>query len=425
MSVVLARTGVSQKKIASLNFAKTAAQRPLAQRVCPCAMAALGAVLCTTSAHASVAATIGLDAERPSRLPAAPSAWVPCTRVHSSMAWPRTLRPLRPALRPSLRPAEPGARLAPASGAHQLSSTGGGADSTSRARRPAEAGAARKEPGLVNKAVYQDALKCVRLAWHRRHRRVLDEGFSDTERYLMEQGIAFERDFLSLNYTRGSTVVSVDLQRAARETKALMAKIEAEEEAASPADASPSRGDGDGAGHHFFRSGEAAPEAGQGPGRRGPSAIFQATFVSGGVVAKADVIEYMGGGEWDVAHILKSLPYNISMHSKYYRALTLRIFAGGSQVLRRTARRRLPPRPILHCVRGHTRRSLLPCTCQSKTSSTCPFFFGPFLPVFCWWPHAQLSSPPLSFFFFTVLMTSRADLFCLVGFFFAFSSLSL
>jgi hypothetical protein len=159
----------------------------------------------------------------------------------------------------------------------------------------------------VNKAVYQDALKCVRLAWHRRHRRVPEAGFSDTERYLMEQGIAFERDFLSLNYTRGDTVVSVDLQRAARETEVLMAKIEAEEEAASPADASPSRGDGDGAGHHFFRSGEAAPEAGHGPG---PRAIFQATFVSGGVVAKADVIEYMGGGEWDVAHILKSLPYN-------------------------------------------------------------------------------------------------------------------
>jgi hypothetical protein len=291
------------------------AQRPLGQtRVCSCALAALGAVLCTASAHASVAATTGLvGAQRPSRVMAAPCAWL----VHSSTAWPRALQPLRPALRPArpARPAEPGAMRAPAAGARQLSSMGGGADSTSRARLPAqEVGAARKEPGLVNKAVYQDALKCVRLAWHRRHRRVPEAGFSDTERYLMEQGIAFERDFLSLNYTCGDTVVSVDLQRAARETEALMAKIEAEEEAASPADASPNRGDGDSAGHHFFESGEAAPEAGPGP--RGPRAIFQATFVSGGVVAKADVIEYVGGGEWDVAHILKSLLCNDFMYSK-------------------------------------------------------------------------------------------------------------
>ena len=408
-------------------FFTMAAQRALAHatRVCSCTIAALGAVLCTASAHASVAATTGLGAERRSRLPAAPCAWVPCARVLSSTAWQRALQPLRPAMRPSLRSAEPGARLAPASGARKLSSTGGGAESTSRARRPVQEAGARKEPGLVNKAVYQDALKCVRLAWHRRHRRVPEAGFSDTERYLMEQGIAFERDFLSVNYTRGDTVVSVDLQRAARETEVLMAKIEAEEEAASPADASPSRGDGDGAGHHFFRSGEAAPEAGQGPGRWGPRAIFQATFVSGGVVAKADVIEYMGGGEWDVAHILKSLPYNDFMYSKSNRALTLRIFAGGSQVLRRTARRRLPPRPVLHCVRGHTRRSLLPFMSQSEASSTCPFLKPP-KSCFCWWPYAQLSFPPSFLSFpFTVLVTSRADLFCLVGFFCLFFSLSL
>jgi len=36
--------------------------------------------------------------------------------------------------------------------------------------------------GLVNKEVYQDALQCEHLAWHRRHRLLPPEQFSDTER---------------------------------------------------------------------------------------------------------------------------------------------------------------------------------------------------------------------------------------------------
>ena len=41
-----------------------------------------------------------------------------------------------------------------------------------------EAQAPGKGLGLVNKGVYQDALQCLRLAWHRRHRLLPDEEFS-------------------------------------------------------------------------------------------------------------------------------------------------------------------------------------------------------------------------------------------------------
>ena len=64
--------------------------------------------------------------------------------------------------------------------------------STSSSKETAEAnrkqnqekasGQGSKVLGLVNKEVYQDALQCEHLAWHRRHRLLPPEQFSDTER---------------------------------------------------------------------------------------------------------------------------------------------------------------------------------------------------------------------------------------------------
>jgi len=66
--------------------------------------------------------------------------------------------------------------------------------STSSSKETAEAnrkqnqekvsGQGSKGLGLVNKEVYQDALQCAHLAWHRRHRLLPPEQFSDTERSL-------------------------------------------------------------------------------------------------------------------------------------------------------------------------------------------------------------------------------------------------
>ena len=158
----------------------------------------------------------------------------------------------------------------------------------------------------------------------------------------MEQGIAFEEDYIALNYTRGIAVKSSKLGRAAAETAAHIAEIEAEghlpgAQPPAPADntnpasddASASHGGGV---HHFFggnrtnhviggvgthaevaeghSGGDAngAERAEREPAQRKPlareaPAIFQATFMEGGAVAKADVIEYVGGGEWDIVEV--------------------------------------------------------------------------------------------------------------------------
>jgi hypothetical protein len=143
----------------------------------------------------------------------------------------------------------------------------------------------------------------------------------------MEQGIAFEHDYLALNYTRGVSVSSVQLARAAAETASHIAAIEADEPLPSaqgpePGAAAPVAPHGTAAArqqrsaHHFFGADEGEDAAGAtSPGGGQESlpppggerrAIFQATFVDGGAVAKADVIEYVGGGEWDVVEVKSS-----------------------------------------------------------------------------------------------------------------------
>jgi hypothetical protein len=176
--------------------------------------------------------------------------------------------------------------------------------------------------GLVTKQIYQEALQCARLAWHRRHRLVPDEVFSDTERYLMEQGIAFEDDYLAQNYTSGTRVDSINLKRAAADTVALMSEIHAaghqdrSRGASTVPSPPPEDSSNDGPAHHFFVRPDGLAEGTKTPGDRTrvppPSAerghavpaIFQATFLSPGEgVAKADVLEYVGGGEWDVVEV--------------------------------------------------------------------------------------------------------------------------
>ena len=153
----------------------------------------------------------------------------------------------------------------------------------------------------------------------------------------MEQGIAFEEDYIALNYTRGIAVKSSKLGRAAAETAAHIAEIEAEgqlpgaqppapDDTTNPASDGASASHGGGA-HHFFSGNRAshvtggvgthaevaeghsggdangAERAEREPAQREPPAIFQATFMEGGAVAKADVIEYVGGGEWDIVEV--------------------------------------------------------------------------------------------------------------------------
>lgn len=199
--------------------------------------------------------------------------------------------------------------------ARTLSSGGESARKLRSAERAHQDQGSSQVRGLVNKEVYQDALQCTRLAWHRRHRLLPAHEISDTGKYLMEQGIAFEQEYLALNHTHGAIVKSVDLQSAAAETAALMADIQAEQDlregegaAAEAAGAKEVGGEG--------KSGTAAPaHVTQFPslsatsklsvdkGVEGMRAIFQATFVDEGVVAKADAIEYVGGGQWDIVEV--------------------------------------------------------------------------------------------------------------------------
>lgn len=146
----------------------------------------------------------------------------------------------------------------------------------------------------------------------------------------MEQGIAFEQDYLALNYTRGITVSNSKLDRAAAQTASHIADIEAQAHqpgahapklAATAALASDAfLASQEGGVHHFFGgngamdiepatvvegydAAAANDRDSMQPVATETPAIFQATFMDGGAVAKADVIEYVGGGQWDIVEV--------------------------------------------------------------------------------------------------------------------------
>ncbi|KAJ1483086.1 hypothetical protein T484DRAFT_1801644 [Baffinella frigidus] len=126
----------------------------------------------------------------------------------------------------------------------------------------------------LNKAAYQEAATCLRLGWFRRRRLVPEEKLGDTEMFLIEQGKAFEADFISSSYRSGVEIPPWSSEKAAAETKKQMQRIEAEHE-----------------GGGGWEDGEEQP------------ALFQAVFLADGVVARADVVEYAGDGQWDIVEV--------------------------------------------------------------------------------------------------------------------------
>ena len=226
-------------------------------------------------------------AERPQRPCAGPSvaAWAAWTAARPGSRTPAPTAPVQPELARSCSCSSAWhrrhrdlitTRQSPARGACMLRDSLNGKDVSTCASTPQPGLAAESEPahaGLVTKEIYQDALQCTRLAWFRRHRLLPPDKFSDTELYLMEQGIAFEHDYVSTMYSGGSAIGGMDMQLAAAQTLARMAHAEEQDDL--------------------------------------DAVVFQATFLTDaaaqaagkGGVAKADVLEYAGGGEWDVVEV--------------------------------------------------------------------------------------------------------------------------
>eukprot|EP00961_Rhodomonas_salina_P046208 619978-Rhodomonas_salina.2 len=136
---------------------------------------------------------------------------------------------------------------------------------------------------LLNKFIYQESLQCPKLGWHRR-RNLVQEEPTEAEMLLAQQGEQIETAFLDHRY--GGSALEIEpsnLKQQAADTMTEMRQIA-----------------------ERFKK--------EVPSVKKQCAVMQATFIAGECVARADAVEYVGDGQWDLLEVKSCTDKNYGKH---------------------------------------------------------------------------------------------------------------